>query len=408
MARICVIVAWYFPRDARVSREVRALVAAGHVVDVICVPRPGEPRVERDGQVSIYRLPIARRRGGVFRYFFEFVTFQLAATLLAGALHLRHRYDLIQVASLPDWLVFAAVVPRLLGARVLLDLHECMPEWGATKYKLPLRHPVVRLLSWLEQASIRFANYVITCTQPMRQRFIERGATAEKIDVVLNSFDEEQFEPRRYLRAKRESDEFVLVSHGTIEENYGLDIIVRAVALLKERIPSLRLRLYGSGTHRKSVVALAEELGLNDRVWFSPGWVPIDELLPALGEADVGVIAVRRDAFRDLTHCIKMYDFITLRKPLIISRTRAVTEAFGDECFQIFESGDERDLARAIYEVYADPALRERLVTRATERNEPYRWVHQRRRYVEIVDRLVSEHAAKPSGHLIAEGNEDR
>ena len=162
MGRICLITEWIFPMDARISREVRALVQQGHEVDVVCTRWAREPHIEHDGRLSVYRLPIARRRGGALRYVFEFVTFQLAATLLVGLLHLRRRYDVVEAASLPDWLVFAAILPRLLGAQVVLDLHECMPEYGATKYGVALTHPIVRVLAALEQASIRFADFVIT------------------------------------------------------------------------------------------------------------------------------------------------------------------------------------------------------------------------------------------------------
>ena len=172
-----------------------------------------------------------------------------------------------------------------------------------------------------------------------------------------------------------------------IEPNYGLDIVVRAVALLKEKIPGLRLEIWGDGTHRPAVEALTRELGLEDRVRFQ-GWVTMEELMPHLAAVDAGVVAVRRDPFRDVTLCTKMFDLVSLHKPVVISRTRAVEAYFGDECFQMFESDDERGLAEAIHALYADPSLRARLVQAATARAEPYRWAHQAKRYVEIVERL--------------------
>ena len=389
MARICIISHSHYPWDSRVSREMHALVQAGHQVDLICLQHGGQPSIERAGPVSIYRLPIARLRGGFLRYFFELATFQIAATLLLGWLHLRHRYSVVETTSVPDWLVFAALPAKLLGARVLLDLHECMPEYGATKYQMSLRHPLVRFLSVMERASISFADFVTTCTEQMRERFIERGAPPEKIAVVLNSFDEERFDPDLYPRTRTDDDRFVLVHHGTIEPNYGLDVVVRAVARLKDKIPGLRFEIYGGGTHRSAVEALTKELGLEDRVHFS-GWLLPEELLRRLADADVGVVAVRRDAFRDVTLCIKMFDLISMRRPVVISRTRAVEAYFGNECLQLFESGNDEDLARAIYALYADPDLRGRLVRHATTVNEPYRWVHQARRYVEIAERLIA------------------
>jgi glycosyltransferase involved in cell wall biosynthesis len=401
MARFCIISHSHYPYDARVSRQARALVLAGHEVDIICLRYEDQPFVQRADGVTVYHIPLGRLRGGALRYLFEFVAFQLAATALAGALHLRRRYRVVETTSVPDWLVFAAIVPKLLGARVLLDLHECMPEYGATKYGLPMEHRMVRILAFLERISIGFADFVTTCTEQMRERFIERGAPAEKIDVVLNSFDEERFAPERYLGAAPQNEGFTLVCHGTIEPNYGLDLVVRAVSLLKERIPGLRLEIWGGGTHEPEVKALTRELGLEDRVRFN-GWVTMEQLMPHLAAADAGVVAVRRDAFRDVTLCTKMFDLVSLQKPVVISRTRAVEAYFGSECFKMFESGDERGLAEAIYALYADPSLRARLVQRATERGEPYRWVHQAKRYVEIMERL----GTRPRSRELAEAGE--
>lgn len=389
MARVCILSHSHYPYDARVSRQARALVRAGHDVDVICLQYEDQPFFRHEDGVSLYRLPIGRQRGGKLRYLFEFVVFQVATTALAAWLHLHHRYRVVETTSVPDWLVFAAIVPKIFGARVLLDLHECMPEYGATKYDVGLEHRMVRVLSFLEQASIRFADFVTTCTEQMRKRFVERGAPAEKIAVVLNSFDDERFEPERYLRAAPRADGFTLICHGTIEPNYGLDLIVRAVDRLKERIPGLRLEIWGGGTHLPAVEALTRELGLEDRVGFH-GWVTFDKLLPHLAAADAGVVAVRRDPFRDVTLCTKMFDLVSMRKPVIISRTRAVDAYFGSDCFQMFESEDVPGLAEAIYTVYADSDLRERLVRNATARNESYRWAHQAKRYVEVIEALAA------------------
>ena len=402
MARVCIISHSHYPYDARVSRQARALVLAGHDVDIICLQYQDQPLFQKSDRVSVFHLPIGRLRGGKLRYLFEFFTFQLAATVLAGALHLRHRYDVVETTSVPDWLVFTAIVPKLLGARVLLDLHECMPEYGATKYGVPLEHRMVRTLAFLERVSIRFATFVTTCTEQMRERFIERGAPASKIAVVVNSFDDERFKPERYSGDPRSAaGTFTLICHGTVEPNYGLDLVIRAVGMLRDRIPELRLDIWGDGTHRPALEALTRELALEDRVRFV-GWVTMEELMPHLAAADAGVVAVRRDAFRDVTLCTKMFDLVSLRKPVIISRTRAVEAYFGSDCFQMFESDDVPGLAEAIYAVYADAGLRERLVRSAAARNESYRWVHQAKRYVEIIEGLAARRRA-PAAEPLAE-----
>ena len=407
MARICFVRAWYFPIDVRVSREVEALVRAGHEVDVICARRSGEPAFERLGGVAVHRLPMARRRAGLLRYLFEFIAFQVMATLFTGFLHARRRFDVVQVNSLPDWLVFAAVIPKLLRTPVLLDLHECMPEYAATVFHLRPSHPIVRVLGAIEQACIRFADLTFTCTEQMRERFIERGAPPDRLGVVLNSFDEERFQPLRQgaEETRPAVGRFVIVCHGTLDENFGVDLVVRAVARLRNEIPGIRLEIYGDGKQRPALEALTRELNCEDLVWLSRRIVPHPELLPRLAAADMGVVAIRRDAFRDLTHCNKMYELVALKKPVAISRTRAVEAYFGEDCFEYFESGDDRDLARAILTLYADRARRERFVRRAFERAEPYRWVHQRELYLGLVKRVLQPRQSEPT---LAEAIGDR
>jgi glycosyltransferase involved in cell wall biosynthesis len=290
---------------------------------------------------------------------------------------------------MPDVLVFAAAVPRALGARVLLDLHECMPEFFAVKYEVRSGHPVLRALVAAEQASIRFADAVITCTAEMRETFVRRGADPAKIDVVLNSSDESIFDARRHRPAARRPDRFTVICHGAIERSYGLDTLVRAAGLLRDEIPQLRLEIFGEGTLKPELERLSEQLGLNGTVRFSDGWAPIEQLVEAIARADVGVVAMRRNEFRDLTHCNKMFDFIAMRRPAVVSRTRAVEAYFPESCFALFDSGDERDLARAIRSLYDDPGLGERLVHRAVETSEPYRWVHQREIYRRAVAGLA-------------------
>jgi glycosyltransferase involved in cell wall biosynthesis len=366
------------------------MTLAGHEVDVICLRRPGEPRREVSGKVTAHRVAIPLRRGGHLNYVLQYGVFFLTACVMVGILHIRRRFDVVQVNTMPDALVFAAVIPRLLGARVMLDLQESMPEFYAVKFGKGLGHPAVRLVAAVEQLAIRFADHAITCTDQMREAMASRGAPAHKIDVIMNSANEDEFAPGGDPRPARTPGEFTLICHGTVEPIFGIDTIVRAVALLRDEIPGLRLDVYGEGSALADLRALVRQLRLTDRVNFSGRFVAIDELVRAIAAADVGVVAVRRDMFRDISHCNKMFDFITMRKPAIVSRTRSVEACFDDSCFRMFTAGDERDLARAISELHADPDLRERMVLNATQANEPYRWPHQRARYQEAVQRLLN------------------
>jgi glycosyltransferase involved in cell wall biosynthesis len=174
-----------------------------------------------------------------------------------------------------------------------------------------------------------------------------------------------------------------------VEERYGLDTVIRAVAILREEIPELRFEVYGDGSFLGQLHGLVAELGVEDRVSFSGGFVPEAQLVQAIAAADIGIVAMKRDAFRDITLAGKMFDYIAMRKPLAVSRTRSVLQTFGSSCFELFDSDDPEDLARAIRTLHADPERRQRLVRRAAEVAEPYRWTHQREVYRNMVERLL-------------------
>lgn len=388
MGRVCVVRQFYFPRDAKCRREVDALLAEGHEVDVICLRLRGEPLREQYGRANLWRIPVSHRRGQMWVYLLEYLGVMFLAALLVGILHLRRRYDLIQVNTPPDSLVFAAVIPRVLGARVLLQLQEPMPEFFSAKFAAGSQSRMVPVVAWMEQRSIRFADFVTTCTEHMRAAFVARGAPSSKIAVIVPTSSEEEFNPARATASARRPDRFVLVSHGSIEERYGLDTVIRAVRLLREEIPGIRLEIYGEGTYTDALKTLARTLGVSESVSFH-GWVPIAELVQAIADADAGVVAMKRDPFRDLTHCLKMYDFISMRRPAIVSRTTSVDEYFGDDVLQKFRAADEYDLARAIRELRSDPSRGETLVERASAATQHLRWKEQRQLYLDIVARLI-------------------
>jgi len=383
--RIAVVRQGLFEFDPRVRREVHALLQAGHEVDVISRRDEGRPWIERDGRLTVRRVPTPLRRSGTVSYLAEYAIFFVAAFALLTLLHIRRRYELVQVHSLPDPLVFAAIVPKLTGARVVLDLHECMPEFFATKFDKGLDHRAVRAVATAEQASIGFADFVLTCTNQMREAFVGRGADPAKIGVVHNTAEEEFFDPERHPPRARENGRFTLICHGSVEDRYGLDTAIKAVASLADEIPELRLQILGKGTQLPELRELATQLDVRDRVDFNGAWIPIEELVEAIAAADAGIVAMKRDIFRDLVHCNKMYDLMAMRRPVITSRTRSVEAYFSGDALLYFTGDDADDLARAIRQLHADPSLGERLVEHAQQEVEPYRWPRQREVYKSYV-----------------------
>jgi glycosyltransferase involved in cell wall biosynthesis len=395
VGRICILRHNYYPLDVRVRREVNVLLDAGFSVDVVCLRLPGQPLVEQVRGATVYRLPLAHVRGNRARYLFQYAASLGLSAVMAALLHLRRRYDLIQVGTMPDFLVFAGLFPRLLGAKLVLDMLDPMPELFMAKYRVGPEHPLTRFLVFQEGKSMDQADLVITVLEEVKRRLIERHGPRE-IAVVMNCPDHTEF-PRRdpataaALRAahRDSAGRFVLLSHGVVVERLGYDTIVRAVALLKDEIPNLEFRLAGIGEdYAAELVALAHQLGVGDRFrWL--GFVPGDQVPDLLAQADLGIAANKSDGFGDVPLPTKLLEYMWMGTPAIASRTATIAHYIDDTQVAFFEPNNERDLADRITELYHDQDRRERLATNAARFFERYNWSSEGRRYRDLLYALL-------------------
>lgn len=381
----------YYPADPRVRREAEALVGDGWSVDVVCLRSKGELATEDCGGVRVYRLPVRRHRGGGLAvYLLEYAAFFALASLWIVRLHLRRRYDVLQAHNMPDFLVFTGLIPRLLGARVVLDIHDLVPELYSLRFGAGTRHPVVELTRWVERLSVAFADHVVTAGEPFRRRLVEAGAPPAKVSVVMNSADPGLFRPVGADGAgKGGNGHFRLVYHGGLFERYGLDVAIKAVGRLREAIPGLSFDIYGEGEALADLARLVRELGLSARVRLR-GYVPIDQIPGAVATADLGVVPYRRNHFNDLLYPTKAFEYIALGVPVIVSRTAAVAALFAAVPEMFFEPDDVDGLAARILALYREPEQRERVRLAASAAYSPHAWDSQRRRYVALMRRLAA------------------
>jgi glycosyltransferase involved in cell wall biosynthesis len=399
--------------DPRLRRQAEALVAHGYAVDVICQARPGEPAVERICGVRVWRVGGAKYRGdNPARYFLAFGKFFVHALLTLTRLHRRHSYAAVQVLSMPEALVFTALWPRLAGVPLVYAAGDLTTELYSTKFGAR-RWPLIPGALWLqERLSLRLADLVITVHEDYRRRLLARGVRADRLRVVMNLPDERLF--RSTLRdeilvaAPREgrdlhmapplASEFTLVHHGSLVERYGADLAVQAVARLRDRIPQLRLRIYGDGDLRPRLVKLIEQLGLADRVYLSPGLVSLDELPPLLAGADVGLVPNRADPFTDTILPTKLFEYLALGLPTIVTRTRTVLAHVPPDVVEYCAPDDVADLARAIERVWANPSRRQELKEGALAFSAAHRWADAAAAYCGSIDTLVARYRRGSSG----------
>jgi glycosyltransferase involved in cell wall biosynthesis len=390
---ICMIVHAYYEEDARVRREAEALVAAGWSVDVFGLRRPGElPTAVIEG-VNLRRLPVRRHQGaGLSVYLAEYGAFLVRALWAATRAHRRRRYGLVEVHSLPDYLVFAALPLKMVGVPVLLDLHEAMPEFFRSRFPGAANPFSYRLLRFQERLSAGFANELLTVNEPLAERLRGLGVESERLTVILNSPDLKLFDPAVHPpRAFMADGTLRIVYAGALTPTYELDVVLRAVAAIRRTRPGLPVRadLYGRGDAAEALESLAAELGVADAVSF-PGRIPIEDVPAAIAEADIGVAPTRLDPFTAMSLSTKILEYAAMGKPVVASRLPTLARYFAADTVTAYQPGDAEALASAILALVDRPGDREGRIERTGARVEELGWEHQAESYLAVVERLVS------------------
>lgn len=393
---ICIVCHSYYPWDPRVRRAAECLIEEGYSVDILCLRDDGEPAIETIGGITVYRLPVKRHSGSnLLVYLAEYLAFLLVSGLTLTLHYLKKRYVLIQVHHLPDFLVFAALIPKLFGARIILDIRDVTPEFFASKYEMDKSSFLIKLIGWIEFISARFADHVVTATQSFKEVIASRGTPESKITVLMNAANEKLFDVRRYKNIQNLREHGLrLMYHGALNEQYDFDTLLGAVSILAEKIKDFRLDIFGSGPKLQNVKKRIQQLGINERVrvW---GHVPQQEIPLHILSHDFGIIPSSQKAFINIAFPARLFEYIAMRRPVIASRRKSIEYYFDDSCVLVSEPSNAADLARCIEELYFHPEKAESLVSNATEVYQYYRWEIVKIPYCQLVAELCKNREAE-------------
>lgn len=400
--RICMVVHSRYPHDPRVARATRMAHEAGFRVEVVCLREHGRPMREVVDGVAVQRLPLSHRRGvGPLWLALEYAAFTLLATVAVALRGGREGYDVVHVHNPPDFLVLAALLPRMRGARVLLDIHDLSPLMFDARFRFG-GSTLLRFITAVERAACAFADGVVTVHEPYREELASHGVDPQKITIVMNTPDERLIQAAREraaARGPRSDGSWKAVYHGTITEWYGVPLLVRATALVAEAIPRLHVEVIGEGDDLPQARAVAEDLGLAERVSFTGRYLPIDEVLDRVASADCGTVPNLTSALNSLTLSSKLLEYVALEVPVVVARLRTLAHHFGEEEVTFFAPDDAQSFADALRWVAEHPDEARAKAARALRRASAYRWQENRDRYVALLRSLTGRgHAQERRG----------
>jgi glycosyltransferase involved in cell wall biosynthesis len=387
--RICMVSYSDYMEDTRVLRYAETLAERGDRVDMLALrPTPEVPEREKVANVNLFR--IQARYGKNERRPLAFLTRLMRFLFVTGTWiarqHFRERYDCLHIHNVPDFLVFAALWPKLTGAKVVLDIHDIVPEFYANKFNIREDSIMITLLKWMERVSARVADHVIIANHLWLEKYATRTGSVGKCSVFLNNVDTAIFHPRPRVR---NDGKVIMLFPGGLQKHQGLDIAIAAFCKILTEMPNAEFHIYGDGNMKETWIELCRKLGLAEKIrFFNP--LPVREIAEIMANADLGVVPKRADSFGNEAYSTKIMEFMSLGIPVVASRTKIDQYYFNDSLLSFFTSANPGDLAEAALRVLRDTEMRRAMVARASEYAVKNSWQSRKGEYLKLVDSLCA------------------
>lgn len=390
--RVCMLTNSVYVRDTRVKRYAESLADLGHLVDIVCLASELQGDVYAYAGVKIFPIPMSRKRREGLGLVWNWVACAALMAEETSRLWFTRGHDLIHVHNVPDFLVFSAMLPRLAGVPVVLNIHDPTPELTRSKFQIPGDHWLLKAHGCVERVCVAFSAHVITATESFREALISRGARPKKITVIPNGVNRKIFKGGPSQRVYRNGPTFVLLYVGTVATRYGLDVCVRALPLLRSVIPGLKLRIVPKikeeGKALDACLGLASDLGVRDLIeLWDP--VPVEAMPGVMMEADVGVYPGLSDCHMDIALSLKIPEMAVMGLPVAATRLTVLEQLFGDRGMAFFPSGDHQAMAAEIIELWKSPEKRRAIAEEAFTRAASLDWELRFPVYRQLLESLL-------------------
>ena len=384
--RVCMIGYTFYDSDNRVRRYAETLVKRGDQVDVIALKKKVQCPSEIVEGVKVFRIQEREQNEkNNITYLFRLLIFLAKSFVFLAYKHCKNPYDLIHVHSVPDFEVFAALIPKILGAKIILDIHDIVPEFYESKFDCSKESLIFKSLVFIEKISISFSDHVIISNHIWYKTLISRSVNENKCTTIMNYPDNSKFYKRDIIRNEKK---FKILYPGTLNWHQGLDIAVKAFALIKDQSPQAEFQIYGVGPAQKELIFLINKFGLENRVFLKDS-VPISEIADIIANSNLGVIPKRNDCFGGEAFSTKILEFMNLGIPVIVSKTKIDQYYFNESIVKFFEPENIKDLSEAMLELINNKELRDKLSQKALKFVERNNWEVKKHIYLDLVDSLV-------------------
>ncbi|MFC5379510.1 glycosyltransferase [Aquipuribacter nitratireducens] len=302
---------------------------AGLGRDVRVVTRPGFPwdevegvgRAERrvvplDGATLVLTPGADRQRDQFLEYL------AVSADLVAREAR-AHRAGVVHAASNYTTGLAGLIAARRLGVPFVYEVRGLWEVTGASANPGYADSEMFRLQRDLEALCAREADHVLAITEQVKDELVRRGVDADRISLAPNSVDVDDYAPLDRVDLGPTGVDLppgvpVVGYAGSFVQYEGLDVLLDAVALLRERGVPLHLLLVGDGKEGPRLRERTAALGLQGHVTFT-GRVDHVQARRLMHLFDVVAVPRRSLAVTELVSALKPLEALATARPLVVT-----------------------------------------------------------------------------------------
>ncbi|MCU7491206.1 MAG: glycosyltransferase family 4 protein [Bacteroidota bacterium] len=386
---ICMVVLSSYPYDPRVRRQAEVLEEEGYHVDVICLREAEQAETEKMGLVTVHRIMRSVNKESILRYVWLSFMFSLLSIIKMQTLAMKKDYRLIQVHNMPDFLIFTGIVQKMLGKKLILDIHDLTVDLFETKWPDKKKSLMMSAVRKVEKLSCSFADHLITVTEACRDKLVERGVPPEKITLVLNTADTRIFQFDCNRTFERIESGARLLYHGTVAERFGIHTAIEALALLQNKIPRSTLHIYGKydTDYRIKLEGQIRDLGLEGLVFLN-GARSLEEIYEIIKKSDLGLVPYVDDPYMNLALSTKTFEYAATGLPVIASNLYSLSLIFDQSSIKFARADKPEAFADAIAELCLSPEKRMQISQNANEVVSAISGTVMGKRYLNLVESL--------------------
>ncbi|MDK2831850.1 MAG: hypothetical protein PWQ75_1602 [Methanolobus sp.] len=374
---VCMIAYRPLPKFMNRIKIARSVYDDGCSVDFICPKESGESSHDVIDNINVYRTDDNFGEWDSYLQLLgNYLLFCIRSFFLILKLNKDRKYNYYHIHTPPDFLIVAALPFKLFyRSKIILDLHDMLPESVGSNLKGTIGKMVLGLAKIIENVSIIFSDAII-CTNPYDKEIVlsRNKIDANDIYVVMNVPNLNQIE---LVHADKKDfsldDKFVVLFEGTVWERRGIQTVVEAVELLQYKMPILYL-VVGDGPYLDQLKEIVEKKGISSHVRFT-GWVDQTDLSRYISISDIGVIPFLRTKVNERGVPNKLFEYTVHDKIVCASNLKGMNSTFSNEEVVFFEPGDAVDLAAKIEWCYNNPNLISEMKVKAKNRYlQDYTW----------------------------------